>query len=248
VTPQLPEGVRLLAFERIDSTNDHAKRLAESGEAGPSAVWARAQTAGRGRRGRHWSSPEGNLYASLLIQPGRPIAEAAQLSFAAGLAAAEAIEGLLAEGERTRLKWPNDVLIGGAKVAGLLLEAGSTPAGTPWLVIGVGINLRSHPADTRYPATDVGERGGRPEAEEALARFVRAFLPLWREWRQAGFEPIRRRWLARAEGVGGPIQVKLEGEVLTGVFDDVDGNGALLLTAAEGRRAIAAGEIFFGRG
>src|SRR5258708_22226889 len=182
----LPSGVRLLAFDRLDSTNAHARRLAEAGELAPAVVWAREQTAGRGRRGRVFVSPPGNLYASLLIAPGRPMAEAAQLSFAAALAVADAITEQLPPGHALRFKWPNDVLLDGAKVAGLLLEAGTGAVGVPWLVVGAGINLASHPPGMPYPATHSAAAGGGTNVEKTLARFVGAFLSYRQEWLDQG--------------------------------------------------------------
>jgi BirA family biotin operon repressor/biotin-[acetyl-CoA-carboxylase] ligase len=244
--PALPGGVRLLAFDRLDSTNLEARRLAEAGEPLPAVVWAREQGAGRGRRGRRWASPPGNLYASLVFHPGRPIAESAQLSFAAALAAGDAVEALLPMGRKVGFKWPNDVLIDGAKVAGLLLEAGPAGTGPSWLVVGAGINLASHPEDTPYPATDCLAAGGRDDVEAALVRFVEGFLDYRHRWQQEGFEPIRRLWLARAQGQGGPVRVALGETTITGIFDGLDETGALLIAAGGSRRTIAAGDVLFG--
>ncbi|MBI1776889.1 MAG: biotin--[acetyl-CoA-carboxylase] ligase [Proteobacteria bacterium] len=250
MTPTLPNGLRLFAFERLDSTNAFARRLAEAGDAMPSVVWALEQSAGAGRRGRAWHSPRGNLYVSLLLVPGRPLAAVAQLSFAAALAVGEAIEALAPPGRTVRFKWPNDVLLDGAKIAGILLEAGDAAAAgaSPWLVVGVGINLDSHPPETPYPATHVAAAGGEPNIEKALEVFVRAFLVRWERWLTEGFEPIRAEWLAKAFGRGTTIRVNLERDVLSGTFDGVDESGALVLGVPGGHRSIAAGEIFFGAG
>ena len=148
-TPELPAFYRLLAYEQIDSTNEEAKRLAAAGAPAGTLVWAGEQLAGRGRRGRGWASPPGNLYVSLLLRPACPPAQACQLNFVAAVALAEAVSALLPAGAGVALKWPNDVLVGGAKVSGILLEASAAlDRSIDWLVIGAGVNIASHPADT----------------------------------------------------------------------------------------------------
>jgi len=154
----LPAGWSLIALDSVESTNDEAKRRAERGAADGTVVCARAQTAGRGRRGRRWSSPEGNLYVSIILRTDKPPAEAAQLSLATGLALAEALEGLLPEGVTVRCKWPNDVLVDGCKIAGILLES-SGAARVDWIVVGCGVNVVSHPDLAAYPATDLSAAG-----------------------------------------------------------------------------------------
>jgi BirA family biotin operon repressor/biotin-[acetyl-CoA-carboxylase] ligase len=245
---RLSPSFHLVVCERIDSTNAEAKRLAAAGAQSGTLVWAREQLVGRGRRGRGWSSPPGNLYASLLLRPGCPPARACQLSFVAAVAVAEALTALLPKGAAVALKWPNDVLVGGAKIAGILLEtAGVADRSVDWLVIGVGINLTSHPADTPYPATDL-QREGAPGVtpERALQAFVETFERWHGVWSVDGFPPVRARWLASAHGLGEPIEVRLERETLHGRFGDLDGNGALMLDMEGGiRRPITTGDLFF---
>jgi hypothetical protein len=152
--PQLPQGYVLHAFDRVESTNDEARRLAEQGAAAGAVVVAAEQVKGRGRHGRAWASPPGNLYASLLLRPDCRIAAAAQLSLVASLALAEALVALAPPDADVRVKWPNDVLVRGAKVAGLLLESASAAhERVAWVVVGSGVNIASAPADTLYPAT-----------------------------------------------------------------------------------------------
>ena len=143
---RLPSGYRVYAYDEVGSTNDLARRLAEEGEPEGAVVLARAQTAGRGRHGRIWSSPAGNLYVSVLLRPGRGLGETSALSLVSGLALADALAELGADGSRLKLKWPNDVLIDGAKVAGLLLESGGAGSTAAWVVVGSGVNLVSAPA------------------------------------------------------------------------------------------------------
>jgi BirA family transcriptional regulator, biotin operon repressor / biotin---[acetyl-CoA-carboxylase] ligase len=247
-TPELPAFYRLVPHEQIDSTNEEAKRLAAAGAAAGTLVWAAEQRAGRGRRGRGWASPPGNLYVSLLLRPACPPAQACQLNFVAAVALAEALAALLPAGAAVALKWPNDVLVRGAKVSGILLEASAaSDRSIDWLVIGVGVNVAGHPADTPYPATSL-QREGAPDATVArvLQAFAQRFLAWYETWRLQGFQPVRRRWLASAQGLGEPIEVRLEREILRGSFSNLDESGALMLDMPDGaRRQITTGDLFF---
>jgi BirA family biotin operon repressor/biotin-[acetyl-CoA-carboxylase] ligase len=244
--PSLPDGFRLLHFPTIGSTNDEAKGLARQGAAAGTLVWADEQTAGRGRRGRTWLSPPGNLYFSLVQRPRGAPADAAQLGFVAALGLGEALLALTGPGFRLSYKWPNDLLAGGRKLAGILLES-ETGAGerVDFVVIGAGTNLAFKPEDVEYPATSLAEQGF-PEITPAplLEGFARHFAEWALRWHTEGFAPVREAWLARASGIGEDIRVRLERSTLTGRFHDLDQDGALLLDAAEGHHRIAAGEIF----
>jgi BirA family biotin operon repressor/biotin-[acetyl-CoA-carboxylase] ligase len=240
-----PEGYGLREFDEIDSTNEEARRLAGGGDFGPLWITARRQTAGRGRRGRHWVSPEGNLSATLLLSPGKPAGECAQLSFAAALAVSDAVSSFGAE---TNVKWPNDVLANGRKIAGILLESSSSGGADPaWLAIGIGINLSRHPSDTEFPATSLPALGiAAPAPKDALTRLAAGFAKWYEAWRADGFAPIRDAWLARAMGLGTRIRARLQNGETQGVFEGIDANGALLLRETQDRvRTIAAGEVFF---
>jgi len=229
-------GFRLLRYETLGSTNDEAKRLARDGAAGGTIVWAGEQTAGRGRRGRQWASPPGNLYMSLLWRPECAVAEAAQLGFVAALALAEAIDHA-----ELRFKWPNDLLLGGKKIAGILLEC---ETGAGFVVIGMGVNLASFPGGTETPATSLAAEGIDRTPEALLERFAEGFARWETRWREGGFAPIRAAWMLRAGGLGEEIRVRLENTTLHGRFLDLDEAGALLLGQAGGQRRIAAGDIF----
>jgi BirA family biotin operon repressor/biotin-[acetyl-CoA-carboxylase] ligase len=247
-TLQLPAFYRLVAHEQIDSTNEEAKRLAAGGAAGGTLVWAGEQLAGRGRRGRGWASPPGNLYASLLLRPGCPPAQACQLNFVAAIALVEAVSALLPAAAAVTLKWPNDVLVAGAKVSGILLEASAAlDRSIDWLVIGVGVNVASHPADTPYPATSLQREGAAGATVAAVLKaFAERFQAWYETWRGQGFAPVRARWLASARGLGEPIEVRLERETLQGRFGDLDETGALMLDMRDGaRRQITTGDLFF---
>jgi BirA family biotin operon repressor/biotin-[acetyl-CoA-carboxylase] ligase len=242
---RLPEGYRLVAFDTIGSTNEEARREAATAPA-KTVYWARRQTAGRGRRGRSWTSEEGNLFFSLLLKPDCPLAEAAQLSFVSALAMSDILAARLI-GREVSLKWPNDVLVDGAKISGLLLEASSSGPTIDAIILGVGLNLVSHPPDTPYPATDMrsaGLDGVGPEA--ALEWFLEAFELRYRSWRSAGFSGIRANWLERAHRRGRGIEVRMDSETLSGRFLDLDETGALVVETADGAtRTVTAGDVHF---
>lgn len=241
----LPSFYRLVAHERIASTSDEAKRLAAEGAAAGTLVWARVQTAGRGRQGKDWVSPAGNFYASLILRPAVPVATAAQLGFVAALAVADSCLAL-APDAAISLKWPNDVLLAGRKLAGLLLESQSRGDGSlDWLVLGVGINLATYPVEVEYPATALAATGADADAEAMLGALAVSFLAWYERWRDgAGFATIRTEWLGRAQGLNQLIRVRLPGETREGVFGGLDTDGALLLDTGTGRQRIAAGEVF----
>jgi BirA family biotin operon repressor/biotin-[acetyl-CoA-carboxylase] ligase len=242
----LPRGYRLHHYEAVGSSNDEAKTLARAGAAAGTLVWADLQTAGRGRRGRVWTSPPGNLYFSLVLRPDSPSSRIAQLSFVAALGLGEALGELAGPGFDWRCKWPNDLLVNGKKLAGILLESETGAGGRiDFVVIGIGVNLMTAPSGTEYPATSLAaERIACVSPAELLAAFVRHFDLGLARWQASGFAPVREDWLKRAAGLGRPIRVRLERMTLTGRFLDLDGDGALVLDAADGRRKIAAGEVF----
>lgn len=244
--PELPAGWRLVSRDTLGSTNDEAKSLARQGAAQGTLVWALAQTAGRGRRGREWRSPHGNLYLSLVWRPACPPDRAAQLGFAAALAVGDALGDLVPNLAGLAGKWPNDLLLDGRKIAGILLESEIGEAqNLAFLVVGVGVNLVSAPPDVEFPATSIAAQGyPPPEPAALLGAFARHFEDWARSWREAGFAPLRAAWLARAVGRGEPIRVRLENASLHGRFADLDPHGALLLDTADGLRRISAGDVF----
>ena len=226
----------------IDSTNEACRLRALAGEAAGLVVRADHQTSGRGRRGRTWTSPKGNLYASLLLRPDRPVSEAAALGFAAVTALGDVAEALLPATAQIRHKWPNDLLINGRKASGILLE---TQPG--FLVLGIGVNIASHPEDTPYPATDLVAEGAAPLSPQALLeRLLAAFAPFYEAWETDGFAALLPAWRRRAAGLGAAIDVQLERETLSGIFKDLEPDGTLRLALADGtERRIAAGDVYF---
>jgi BirA family transcriptional regulator, biotin operon repressor / biotin---[acetyl-CoA-carboxylase] ligase len=244
--PILPPGYRLARHDRIASTNEEARRLGRERAPAPFVVWALEQTAGRGRRGRSWASPPGNLYMSLLLRPASPAKTAAQLSFVAAVALADSLAAFLPETAAVSCKWPNDILLGGRKLAGILLESETGEGGRlAFLVVGVGVNLVSSPRDAEFPATSLAEEGAPPLAPaRVLERFLADFNGWERRWREEGFAPVREAWLARASFLGEPVHVRLDTARFSGRFLDIDAQGALVLDAGGERRHVAAGAVF----
>lgn len=239
---------RIERFDAIDSTNEEIRRRAEAGAAEGLVVTAASQSQGRGRRGRGWESPIGNLYASVLLRPKCPAQEAATLSFLAPLAVIEALD-LAAPHLSAQLacKWPNDVLLGGAKISGILLEsrADGAAGGVEHVIVGMGVNLAHHPADTPYPATDLAAQGTRIEPAPFLDWLLARFGYWYGRWQAEGFGPVREAWLGRAYQIGQGVIVRLPDRELTGRFVALDATGGLDLELPDGsRRTISAGDVF----
>lgn len=235
--PVLPDGWTLVALESVGSTNDEATRLADAGAPEGTVVWAREQSGGRGRRGRNWASPVGNLYSSTIIRPICLAQRAAELGFVAALAVGD----LVPADRSVRLKWPNDVLVDGGKVAGILLESAIGQDGlVEHVVAGIGVNVTFAPQvpEMRYPGVALGGT-----VEAALAGLTRALAARLAQWRQDGFEAVRREWLAKAGPLGAEVDVRLGEGLVRGRFAGLDREGALLLDTAEGPRKIVSGEL-----
>jgi BirA family biotin operon repressor/biotin-[acetyl-CoA-carboxylase] ligase len=240
-------GVALVAYETVGSTNVEALARARAGERGPLWIVAGQQTAGRGRRGRPFVSEPGNLFASLLLTDPSPAEHAAELSFVAALALCDAIRESAPQLEaRLEVKWPNDLLCGGAKLAGILVE-GESGSGRPLAaVLGIGVNCAHHPAGLPYPATDLAACGMTVTPQRLFAALSRTMVRRLGEWnRGAGFEATRRAWLALAVGLGERVLVRLPESELAGRFETLDERGRLVLRRDDGRaELIAAGDMF----
>jgi BirA family biotin operon repressor/biotin-[acetyl-CoA-carboxylase] ligase len=245
----LSAGYRLIVHETLDSTSTEAIRLGLQGDAGRVWIVAEEQTDGHGRRGRTWQMRDGNLAASLLMPVPGVVSTTATLGFAAGLALESAISAVSpgVAGD-LRLKWPNDVLIGEAKIAGILLEAVSPPREPNGVVIGIGVNVVQTPADLPYAATSLAERGADVTAEALFEALADAWLEqeaLWNAGR--GFAAVRERWLTHAAGLGAPMAVRLGTEIVSGTFETIDDGGRLVVREKNGMaRQISAGDVFFG--
>ncbi|WP_170167006.1 biotin--[acetyl-CoA-carboxylase] ligase [Paracoccus methylarcula] len=252
-TGNWPEGVARHILERVDSTNAEAFRLAPR-LSGPAWIMAHRQEAGRGRRGRPWADPPGNFAATLVLHPDGSPADAARLSFVAALALHDALTGLCGPQLNIALKWPNDLLLNGGKLSGILLESAGAGKQMNALAIGIGVNLANAPdreaveEHATRPVSLKGETGLVIAPEELLDALAPAFDQWWRQMRGHGFAPIRQAWLARAAKLGETIIARVGTTRTEGRFDGIDDSGALILTTPRGRQAIPAAEIYFSGG
>lgn len=235
----------LRAFDTIDSTSDEIRRQAEAGAVEGLAVMAERQTAGRGRRGRAWESPPGNLFISLLLRPAVTPGQAATLSFLTNVAVAEAVD-LAMPGLPITNKWPNDLLVGGAKISGILLESRTRPdASLDWVAVGIGVNLASHPDTALYPTTALSRHGVEVGPAEFAGWLLARYGYWYQRWLTEGFAPVRAAWLSRAQGLGQPVIVRLPDREMQGRFAALDDSGALLLELPDGRvQTVTAGDVF----
>ncbi|HAX90684.1 MAG TPA: biotin--[acetyl-CoA-carboxylase] ligase [Rhodospirillaceae bacterium] len=243
----IPTFFRIETLDSTNSTNLVAKEAAESGEHEGLVVHALSQTAGKGRLGRTWESPEGNLYVSVLLRPRCALQQAVYYSFVAAMAVYDTVLAPKPDA-CIQLKWPNDVLVDGKKISGVLLETSPTQGGLlDWLVIGVGINVAHHPENALYPTTSLAALGVSPTVEETLQQFLLS-LDHWRKTLlYDGFSPIRKAWLADAKM--GEAVVKTPSGDITGDFAGIDESGGLILRLANGQETvIQAGDVFFPQG
>ena len=234
-------------LDTVDSTMAEAARRAADIER-PTWIMAKTQTAARGRRGRRWVVPEGNLNATLIFRPEATAAEAAKRSFLAANALYQALAIYIAP-EKLSLKWPNDVLLSGGKVAGILLESSGQGPFVDWLAIGIGVNLRHAPEaveDASFPPVSLAEAGGEDvSAKDFLATLADAYATQEAKLLRLGFDRIRDDWLANAARLGEIITARTGREDVTGIFDSIDRDGSLVLITGTGPRAIAAADVFF---
>ena len=239
----LPTGYRLHSFDAIDSTNAEALRRIADGAPSGDVIWARRQSGGRGRRGRLWHSPPGNLYVTIIV-PTPSDRLVGQLAFVAANGAGEAVRGLLASPGLIQYKWPNDLMLDGRKLGGILIEA--SPKGqTQMVAIGLGLNVASKPSGLN--ATSLKEFGVAVTVREILQTICYSFDQWYQIWRRDGFSPVRERWLAAAHRLGDHIEVRFpNGTTQDGSFRGIDPSGALILEQSGGKtELIATGEVFF---
>lgn len=234
-----PAGWRMLVHDQLPSTADALRQEAEGGAPERLAILARRQTAGRGTRGRAWESPPGNLYLSVLLRPAIPVREVPQWGLLAAVALHAALSPLAAG---LSLKWPNDLLLGGAKCAGILSEAALRPDGAlDWLAFGIGVNLAFAPEVPGRATSALPPPAILPE--EAAVRLM-ASLDGWRAaMEREGFDTVRAAWLARGPAMGTPISVTAPGGPLRGSFEGLDRSGALLIRTAGGMETVTAGDV-----
>ncbi len=237
-------------FDEIDSTILEARRRAERGEISPVWLIARRQTAGRGRRGRAWTSHDGNLMATLLFATRDPPQQIALLGFATGVALAETIDAVIGAGS-AQLKWPNDVFINGAKISGIMLDSGALANSQTWVALAFGVNLADAPENIDQRTTCLRDiLPPDAPAPEPLA-FLAALRPKLEAWSarmlSEGFEPLRRAWMERAYGLGQEARVVQGEQTLEGRIAGLSPRGELELDTPTGRRLIAAGDVFLPR-
>lgn len=248
--PAWPQGVARHILQTTDSTNAHGLRLAPS-LTGPAWFLGLEQTSGRGRRARAWASPRGNFHATLVMRPTEPASVVALRSFAASLALRDALVGLTGLDDALTLKWPNDVLLNGGKVAGILLESISTGVVVSHLAVGIGVNLIAAPDPSilesgALPAVTVLRESGQRVTPES---FLGLLAPAYAHWEAIfvtqGFAPLRQEWLAHAARLGQMITARTGTTSREGLFETIDTTGALILQMIEGPVAIPAAEVFF---
>lgn len=223
------------------STNDDAKLATEKGEAEGLVVWALKQTSGRGRHGRTWESPEGNLYCSVLLRPPTNMSASGLYSFVAANAMYDTVRQCLPIADIT-LKWPNDVLVEGRKIGGILLETAGDA-----LIIGMGLNVLHHPSDGLYPSTSLRDMEATPKPLDEILDMLLQNLRHWYEaMKKDDFGPVREVWLKHA--ATGTMSVRLPNGTVSGDFAGLSEDGCLQLHLADGsERAIATGDVFLTR-
>lgn len=259
------DGYRLEALDTVGSTNAQALDHARAGDPGKLWVVSKNQQSGRGRRGRAWQSPPGNLAATLLVVADYELKLASTLGFVAGLALADALEAVAPKGSisvgvdgggnfgkassnRFELKWPNDVLASGAKLAGILLETTMLGANRFAVAVGIGVNVAAHPEDLPYPATSLKKLGATCDAETLFLALSDAWAVNARLWSEGrGLAAIRDRWLKRAAGIGSEVAVRVDNRVVRGIFETIDEDCRFVIRDHDGGVVtIAAGDVHFG--
>ncbi len=245
----LPDGYQLHHIDCLGSTNDEATQMARQGAPSGTVVMADRQTNGRGRLGRRWVSPLGNFYASIVLRLDCDPKAISGLSLLAGVALGEALSALGPVDLDIALKWPNDILIGGAKTAGLLLESAGNQAvqAADFVVIGTGVNINSAPDEVAYPVTCLAAAGFGPLSNVELLRVYIAKLEIWLDrWHHEGFSVVRRAWCDKAYGLGEQVSLRLSKAQIEGIFVDLTERGALLIEQPDGRRReISAGDVMY---
>ena len=231
-------------FPELESSNKTAFEMAQSkklfdGE----IILADSQSAGKGRESRVWTSPVGNLYFSLILQPKISAQKIPQISFVAITALRLMVEGLVAN-QKVQNKWPNDLLIDGKKVAGLLLESKISGQNCEFVILGIGLNIASNPYSTIFPANNLKEFGIELTAQDVLKKFLNEFEKIYENWLAYGFDGVRKLWLQKSYRLREEISVKNNGEQISGIFADLDGEGNLILKTKDGEKTILAADIF----
>lgn len=240
--PVLPPGYRLFAREAVGSTNDEARNLVTAGVSAGAVVWAESQTDGRGRNGNDWISPPGNLYCSIVMSPSADASHLAESAFVAALAVRDAVVTTLPPGVPVELKWPNDVMAAGRKVAGILIETETLPGeARSALIVGIGINMVSAPVEASYPATSIAALTRPPRVDRMLSILMTAIDRRFDQWARSGFAVIRDEWMRNAHRIGSKVTASTG---IRGIFAGLDETGAAVIATEDGvRRRLISGSI-----
>lgn len=242
----LPLGYRLYTFDVVTSTMDEAHQLAQQGEPEKTLVVAGRQTKGRGRRGRPWISAPGNLHLSLIFRPKGTLDLCTPFSFILCLAIGHSLHKILPPSLPVFYKWPNDIVVSGAKIGGVLLEAETTTTtgAVKWLIGGVGVNVVDAPKECPFPTISLKDMGINIKSKDLLLPFCLELQSLLTLWRSEGFSAIRALWLKQAYGLDTPLVVQGVHQIIKGVFSDLDTDGSLILKTASGeKKKILTGDI-----
>ncbi|MEQ9116340.1 MAG: biotin--[acetyl-CoA-carboxylase] ligase [Rickettsiales bacterium] len=247
------KNLKRILLNKVDSTNLEAKRFLQSRPKEELVIVANEQSSGYGRSGKDWVSPKGNLYFSIILFPECSLEKSAQLSFVAALALYEVLERVLVSNRNEiKLKWPNDVLINGKKVAGIILESVSSGQSkkTNSLIIGVGLNVNSKIVSDEFEATTLLESHAKElRIDYYLNQFISNLESLYKSWKDKGFEPIRKSWLDKAYNINKKVSILGQKKKISGIFTDLDNNGNLLLKMSNGEiKEISGGSIYFKKG
>ncbi|VEJ45388.1 biotin--[acetyl-CoA-carboxylase] ligase [Bartonella vinsonii] len=246
------QGYTVESYGSVDSTNLIAQQKAQAGHRGYLWVVAQEQSQGRARRARTWSSPRGNLYSSLLLIDDIVHQTAAQLGFVAGVSVVEAVKQFVKEGNHINsivsLKWPNDILLGGAKSSGVLLEIFKLPSQQYALVIGIGINVKYHYEDAPYPTSSLNNIGLSVKSEQLFTVLTECFSKNYLLWKQPrGGDIIREKWLSYSAHLGQHVKIVNDEKIIEGIFDGLDSDFNCVIKQTNGQQAIiTAGDIHFG--
>lgn len=234
-------------FDSIDSTNEEAKRIANTGNSGNYVIWAKSQTKGRGRSGNSWYSPKGNIYLSILLRPDFEVSKLSQLPFLVAVALGKTIKKFIPADKGLTYKWPNDILIEGKKAAGILIESSLTNNNVNWLVIGVGINLCDEPDLKNYLSTSLIKEGAKiPTIDMFVHELMQSFQFYLLQWTKEGFEDIRKEWLKNSIPKGAVITAKYTGNRVSGTFEGIDDKGNLQMQLSNNQTImISSGEVFY---
>lgn len=228
-------------FDELESTNQTAFELANSrkifdGE----IILAKKQTAGKGRKGRSWSSPEGNLYFSMILQPKIDVKKIPQISFVAAVALKNTLEKLTSN---ISLKWPNDILINNKKCAGILLESKINQQNCEFVILGIGVNIESNPDNTIFLATNLKDHKINIFTKDLLQNFLTEFNLIYQNWLDFGFANIRNLWLNNAYKLKQEISINLGDQKIDGIFIDLDMDGSLILQQENQLQKISVGDV-----